>query len=358
MSTLMIMAGGTGGHVFPALAVAECLKQQGVRIVWLGTRSGLESRAVPQAGFEIEWLNIKGLHGKGFVSWLLAPILLATALGQTLIVILRRRPGAVLGMGGFVAGPGGLVAWLLRLPLLIHEANSVAGWTNRLLARIASRVMTGFPNPFGDSTRIVHVGNPVRSDIAAVVEPDKRLAGRSGRLRVFVVGGSQGASTFNVLVPRVVSGMVGSERPELWHQCGSGNGAATAAEYQRLGLQARVDEFIDEIAAAYAWADVVLARAGAMTVAELTVVGIAAVLVPYPYAVNDHQTANALYLADRGAAILIPESELTEERLQQTLSNLHRDRAKALAMAARSRRLGKPDATVDTVRICLEALGA
>lgn len=358
MSTLIVMAGGTGGHVFPALAIAEYLREQGVRVVWLGTREGLESRAVPAAGFEIEWLTIKGMRGKGLKGWLRTPFLLIAASLQTVVVFLRRRPGAVLGMGGFVAGPGGFVAWFLRLPLLIHEANAVAGWTNRLLARVAYRVMTGFPGTFSRHKRVHYVGNPVRRDIAAVAEPGERLVDRSGALRVFVVGGSQGTRTFNELVPRAVAGMPEALRPELWHQCGCGNHATTAAAYMDLGIKAQVKEFVEDMATAYSWADVVLARAGAMTVAELSVAGVAAVLVPYPYAVNDHQTANASYLADRGAAILIPESELTVERLRTTFAGLQQDRARACDMAAKSRDLGKPTATIDAGRICLEALGA
>lgn len=355
---MIVMAGGTGGHVYPALAVAEYLRAHGVHVVWLGTRSGLESRAVPAAGFEIEWLTIKGLRGQGIRRWIIAPWLLTTAALQTVVVFLRRRPGAVLGMGGFVAGPGGLIAWLLRLPLLIHEANAVAGWTNRWLVRAAYRVMTGFPETFGSRKRVMYVGNPVRADIAAVAQPVERMAHRSGSFRVLVIGGSQGALKFNELVPRAVAAMPAAERPEIWHQCGQGNAPATEEAYRESGAKVKAEEFVEDMAAAYAWADVVLSRAGAMTVAELAVVGVAAVLVPYPYAVNDHQTANASYLADRGAATLIPESELTVERLCNTLAALQRDRAGTIDMAVRSRELGKPDATVNAARICLEALGA
>jgi UDP-N-acetylglucosamine--N-acetylmuramyl-(pentapeptide) pyrophosphoryl-undecaprenol N-acetylglucosamine transferase len=359
MRTLMVMAGGTGGHVFPALAVASLLRREGVEVVWLGTRRGLEARAVPAAGIDVEWISIRGLRGKGALGWLLAPLRLLIAMGQTVAAVLRRRPDAMLGMGGFVAGPGGLVAWLLRRPLLIHEANAVAGLTNRWLAKLADRVLTGFPRSEGiDEGRAEYVGNPVREDIAALPSPAERLAGRSGALRLLVVGGSQGARAFNEQVPAAIAAMAPAGRPEVRHQCGRGRLEPTRAAYGEAGVPAEVSEFIDDMAAAYAWADLVVCRAGAMTVAELAAAGLPAVLVPYPHAVSDHQTANARFLEAAGAAVLLPEAELTAARLAQELERLGADRGALLTMAERARVVARPQATARVAQICRESMHA
>ncbi len=356
MSTLLIMAGGTGGHVFPALTVAEDLRSRGVNIVWLGTKSGIEARSVPAAGFDIEWINIRGLRGTGLWGLLRMPFLLLTAMLQTTGVILRRRPAALLGMGGFVTGPGGIVAWLLRRPLLIHEANAIAGLTNRVLARLGSRVMSGFPNTFPTGVEADYVGNPVRREIVQLPDPSSRLARRHGALRLLVVGGSQGAQVFNELVPEAISRL--QPVPEVWHQAGSGNGDSVNAAYQRLGLSVRVDEFIADMAQAYGWADVVVCRAGAMTVAEVSAAGVATIFVPFPYAVGDHQTANARYLAKQDAAIIILQQDLTAERLIETMRRLSRERTEIVDMARRARLLGRPDATARVADICMEVLSA
>jgi UDP-N-acetylglucosamine--N-acetylmuramyl-(pentapeptide) pyrophosphoryl-undecaprenol N-acetylglucosamine transferase len=356
MSTLLIMAGGTGGHVFPALTVAENLRSRGVNIVWLGTKSGIEARSVPAAGFDIEWISIRGLRGKGLWGLLRMPFLLLIAMLQTTGVILRRRPAALLGMGGFVAGPGGIVAWLLRRPLLIHEANAIAGLTNHVLARLASRVMSGFPDTFPTGVDAVYVGNPVRREIAQLPDPTSRLASRHGELRLLVVGGSQGAKVFNELVPGVINGL--QPIPEVWHQTGAGNAESVNAAYQRLGLSVRVDEFIDDMAQAYGWADVVVCRAGAITVAEVSAAGVATIFVPFPYAVGDHQTANAQYLAKQDAAIVILQQDLTAERLIETMRRLRRERTEIVGMARRARLLARPDATVRVADICMEVLRA
>jgi len=350
MSTLLIMAGGTGGHVYPALSVAEEMQRRGVEVVWLGTRQGLEARAVPAAGFDIEWITIRGLRRAGLLGMIRAPFLLLLAMFQTLGVVLRRRPAAVLGMGGFVSGPGALTAWLLRIPVLIHEANAVAGFTNRWLARIADRVMTGFPIELG--RQALYVGNPVRGDILALPAPAERLAGRRGPLRVLIVGGSQGARALNTRLPELLAGLPLSIR----HQAGRGNGPLVREAYRERDMAVQVTDFIEDMAGAYGWADLVICRAGAMTVAEICASGSAAALVPLPTAAGDHQTHNARLLSDQGAAWLWPEGELSPQAAADFFAALSRDalleratRARALAVADSTRRVG--DA-------CMEALHA
>ena len=356
MSTLLIMAGGTGGHVFPALTVAENLRNRGINVVWLGTKTGLEARSVPAAGFDIEWINIRGLRGKGLWNWVRMPFLLLAAMLQTVGVILRRRPVALLGMGGFVSAPGGLVAWLLRRPLLIHEANAVAGFTNRILARLASRVMSGFPDTFPKSIQAEYVGNPVRTTIARLPEPEMRFVGREARLRLLIVGGSQGARVFNDLIPTALSEL--DPMPEVWHQTGLGNKAFVSTVYQELGFEVRVDEFIDDMSQAYGWADLVICRAGAMTVAEVSAAGVATIFVPFPFAINDHQTTNARYLANLNAAILILQQELTPEWLRATINRLTIHRPELVDLARRARSLAMPDAAERVTDICMEVLSA
>lgn len=350
---VMIMAGGTGGHVYPALAVAEALRAQNVPVVWLGTRKGLEARVVPAAGFDIAWLNIAGLRRKGLTALLLAPVRLLVACIQAGWVIVRLRPRLVLGMGGFVAGPGGVMCKLLHKPLVIHEQNASAGLTNRLLARLADSVLQAFPNTFKVRHHLVHTGNPVRREIAALADPDQRLRARQGRLRVLVIGGSQGAVFLNEVVPRAIAGMPEALRPDVRHQSGMAHAAATLETYRRLGLNAEVPAFLDDMAANYEWADLVIARSGAMTVAELAAAGLPSILVPYPHAVDDHQTMNARFLADHGAALLLPQAELTAEQLGDRLGELAVDRGRLLLMARRARQLARPDATALVVRECM-----
>lgn len=352
MSTLLIMAGGTGGHVYPALSVAGELKRRGVEVVWLGTRDGLEARAVPQAGFDIEWITIRGLRGSGAAGLLRTPLLLAVAMFQTLVVVLRRRPAAVLGMGGFVSGPGALTAWLLRIPVLIHEANAVAGFTNRWLARLAHTVMTGFPIELG--RRAVYVGNPVREDILALPEPAERLAGRSGPMRILVLGGSRGALALNQRLPALLGAAPAAL--EVRHQAGRDKAGGVLEHYRRAGIEAEVSEFIDDMAAAYAWADLVICRAGAMTVTEICAAGAAAVFVPFPAAVDDHQTVNARLLSDRQAAWLWPQATLDDATVKALFEGL--GRAEIVARAARARALAVPDSTRQVSRRCLEVLHA
>ncbi len=354
MSRVLIMAGGTGGHVFPGLAVARRLLEKRVQVVWLGTRRGLEAHAVPASGLAIdmEWLNIQGVRRKGWLRWLQFPFTLLYAMAQAFRVLRRRKPDAVLSLGGFVAGPGGLVAWLTRTPLLIHEQNAIPGMTNRWLAPLADQVLTGFPNAFGRHVVARPVGNPVRDEIAALPAPEERLAARRGRLRLLVVGGSLGAKIFNDIVPEAVRELPAAVRTEVWHQCGRGNAEIVQRAYG--DVPAKVAEFIDDMAQAYAWADVVLCRAGAMTVAEIAASGSAAILVPYLYAVDDHQTANARFLSEREAAVLVPTAEFNPARLRELLAGFAGNRELLLKMAQTARSLAVTDAAETVATLCLE----
>lgn len=356
---IVVMAGGTGGHVFPALAVADELRARGVEVSWLGTRRGLEAELVPNAGFSIDYIQVAGLRGKGLMSLLMAPVKLLSALYQGLQIMRRRNPAAVLGMGGYVTGPGGLAAWLSRRPLLIHEQNARVGLTNRLLAPLAKRVMQAFPNTFTSSARALHTGNPLRKTFvekaaAENSESDSRSRKTNKPLRLLVVGGSQGAAYLNSMVPAALATMNADNRPEVWHQTGKQNFAATEAAYATADVltdNTKLAAFIEDMAAAYAWADVVLCRAGAMTVAELTAAAVPSILVPYPYAVDDHQTANAKYLAEQQAAILIQQTQLSEENLRQVLASLTPEKLESMSAAAR--KLALLDATTRVVDQCL-----
>lgn len=357
---VLIMAGGTGGHVYPALAVAEYLRERGVPLFWLGTRHGLEARVVPGNNFPLLTITIGGLRRKGLGGWLLAPFRLSLALLQAIRIIVRCRPGAVLGMGGFVSGPGGVAAWLLRVPLFIHEQNARAGLTNRLLAPLARVVMEGFPGSFGSRPGVRTTGNPVRAQITALADPAQRLAGRHpGALRLLVLGGSQGARVLNESIPAALRRLGRAGDFEVWHQTGPDHLRATQALYAGIPLRSlKIDPFIEDMAGAYAWADFALCRAGALTIAELCVAGLASILVPYPFAVDDHQTANAERLCDAGGAILLPEPRLNEATLAVLLSELCGSRQQLLEMAAKCRGLGRPDAARVVGDVCMEALSA
>ncbi len=353
--TVLVMAGGTGGHVFPALAVADLLREQGVSVHWLGTRAGLEAEVVPQAGFAIDFISIKGLRGKGLTGWTLAPVRLLIAIYQAIGICLRIKPNVILGMGGFVTGPGGVAGRLLAKPLLIHEQNAIVGMTNRWLAKIADRVMEAFPATFKLSQKAVHTGNPVRKSIIGLDKPDIRFAKRSGPIRILVVGGSLGASALNECVPQAFALLDEPDYPEIWHQTGKKKLLDTEQRYRDLGIQAKLMEFVSDMDSAYAWADLVICRAGAMTISEISNVGLASILVPYPYAVDDHQTANAHYLTDAGAAILIQQVELDPERLSRELESLIRSgRNRLLEMANKALDLAKPNATYDVAQQCME----
>jgi len=360
MSTrpILVMAGGTGGHVYPALAVARALQARSREVVWLGTHRGLESRVVPEAGIDIEWISIKGLRRKGVLAALTAPLQIGWALMQSLAVILRRRPAAVLGMGGFVSGPGGVAAWLTRRPLIIHEQNAAAGMTNRLLARFARVVLQAFPGSFNSDVDVETVGNPVREDIAAVPPPHERYADRQGALRVLVLGGSQGALALNRAVPAALALLDPELRPLVRHQCGERTLDIARQAYDEQAVDVELLPFIDDMAAAYAWADLVICRAGALTVAELCAVGVPALFVPYPAAVDDHQTANARPMAEAGAGMIIQESELTPERLADLLREWLQSRAQLLQHATKARSLSAPESLRRITEICLEQAGA
>ncbi len=354
---ILIMAGGTGGHVFPALAVAEELRSAGHPVVWLGTQAGLEARVVPAAGLPMAWVRVRGLRGKGLLRVLTAPFMLAGALLQAGSVLHRLRPRAVLGMGGFVTGPGGFMAWLLRRPLLIHEQNSVAGLTNRLLAPLATRVMEAFPGSLAVRLQPLHTGNPVRGAITRVAPPAERFAGREGPMRLLVLGGSLGAQALNDSLPQALARIDTARRPRVRHQTGTRNLDAAREAYARAGVEAEIVPFIEDMAEAYAWADLVVCRAGALTIAELTAVGVAAILVPYPHAVDDHQTGNARYLVEAGAALLIPQPELEAAALAEVIEDFARDPERRLRMAAAARDLARPEAARVVAQECLRLAG-
>ncbi|MGA7800902.1 MAG: undecaprenyldiphospho-muramoylpentapeptide beta-N-acetylglucosaminyltransferase, partial [Gammaproteobacteria bacterium] len=309
---------------------------------------------VPRVGLPLEWIRVAGLRGKGWGRRLSAPFMLLYALVQALAVLLRVRPHAVLGMGGFVTGPGGVAAWLLRRPLLLHEQNAVAGLTNRLLVPLATRLMEAFPGALPDARQPLLTGNPVRADIAALPAPEQRFAGREGPLRLLVLGGSLGAQALNDTVPAALQRLADNERPTVRHQCGRRHLDGARDAYRRAGMDAQVEPFITDMAEAYGWADLVVCRAGALTVAELTAAGLGAILVPYPYAVDDHQTANARYLADAGAAVLVPQGELTPEHLAALLV-ARGNRDGLLTMARNARTLARPDAARQVADLCLAA---
>lgn len=354
----LIMAGGTGGHVFPALAVARVLRDRGFEPIWLGTRRGLEAKLVPQNQIEIEWIAVSGVRGKGVITLLLAPFQLLRAIAQSLAVMRKRRPAVVLGAGGFVSGPGGLAAWLMRRPLVIHEQNAVAGMTNRLLARLARRVFEAFPASFGAGARAEVVGNPVRREIAVLTPPEQRFAQRRGPLQLLVFGGSQGAARLNATVPAALALLPSAQRPRVVHQAGERNYQQAVELYARHGVQAEVRAFIDDMAQAYADADLVVCRSGALTVAELAAAGIGSLLVPFAAAVDDHQTRNARFLVDARAAVLLPEAELTPQRLATELGRLleqGREHLSRMAQNARTRAI--IDADVRIADACVALAG-
>ncbi|WP_336367256.1 undecaprenyldiphospho-muramoylpentapeptide beta-N-acetylglucosaminyltransferase [Marinobacter sp. C2H3] len=351
----LVMAGGTGGHVFPALATARALQAQGHEVFWLGAAGGMEQRLIADTGIPLSLIHVSGLRGKGRLALLMAPFRLCRALGEAFTVVRRLRPDCVLGMGGFVTGPGGVAAWLTRTPLVIHEQNAVAGLTNRLLVRFAHTVLEAFPGSFGAQVVTRCTGNPVRQDLARLPAPEERLAGRNGRLRLLVVGGSLGAQVFNEQVPQALSRVPEVLRPDVRHQTGENKYETTREAYAAAGVEGRVEPFITDMADAYGWADLVLCRAGALTVSELCAAGVAAVLVPYPHAVDDHQTANARQMVEAGGAVLIPQPRLTPAALADILESLAGDRARVEKMAAASRSLARPDATERVVNYCLEA---
>lgn len=346
---VMIMAGGTGGHVFPALAVAEYLRDAGHEVSWLGTRKGIEATVVPAAGFTMDWLSVSGLRGKGMLSLLLAPFMLIKACMQASKIIRQRQPDVVLGLGGFASGPGGLMSWLHGKPLVIHEQNRVPGTTNYLLKRIATRVLEAFPNSFEAATKAICTGNPVRKELLSTAHSEEKPGAN-----VLVVGGSLGASILNEIVPAALKVVQDELGIKVIHQAGKATIEMAKSAYLAAGVTADVRVFIDDMKTVYEWADLVVCRAGAMTISELAVMGLPSILVPLPHAIDDHQTKNARFLSDAAAAVLMPQSDFSAVTLSATLSDLLTDADKLNSMNSKALSLAKPKATEVVANICLE----
>jgi len=355
---VLIMAGGTGGHIFPGLAVADSLRHQGVEVRWLGARGGMECEKVPAAGIPLDLVDISGLRGKGVSRWILMPWLLARAVVQAFRTLGKSRPACAISFGGYAAGPGGLAARLRGIPLLVHEQNRIPGMTNRVLARLSRCVLQAFPGTWADSLKPETCGNPVREPVATLKTPESRMAGRQGPIRILVTGGSQGAQALNRIVPAALELMMRTFEFEVRHQAGKGRASETAETYRSKGIKSEVTEFIEDMASAYGWADLVVCRSGALTVSELAAAGVAAVLVPFPHAVDDHQTRNAEFLAEAGAAVLMPEAGLTASSLAEVLGKQMTSRENLLDMAKKARSVAVPDAADRVAALCMEYLAA
>ncbi|MCL2523478.1 MAG: undecaprenyldiphospho-muramoylpentapeptide beta-N-acetylglucosaminyltransferase [Betaproteobacteria bacterium] len=347
--TILVMAGGTGGHIFPALTVAHKMRNAGWRVVWLGSPEGMEARLVPQHGFEMAWVRFAALRGKGLLRKLLLPLNLLRAFWQALQALRQARPDVVLGMGGYISFPGGMMAALTGVPLVLHEQNAVAGLANRVLAGVADRIVTGFPGTLAKGRCL---GNPVRDEVAALAPPVERFTKREGALHLLVIGGSLGAQALNEAVPQAMAQLPANERPCIVHQAGEKMIEALKANYAAAGVEADCLPFIEDMASAYAWADLVICRAGALTIAELAAAGVPGVLVPFPHAVDDHQTANARYLVSIGGAFLLPQEELSADSIA-LIRNYSRHQL--LEMAEKARSLARPEAASELADICAEA---
>ncbi|OPX56115.1 UDP-N-acetylglucosamine-N-acetylmuramylpentapeptide N-acetylglucosamine transferase [Oceanospirillum multiglobuliferum] len=348
---VLLMAGGTGGHVIPALSLAQCFQDKGFQVEWLGSTQGIENKLVPAAGIKLNRVEVVGVRGKGLIRKLLAPFLILRAVWQAKMVLRQYRPDFVLGLGGFASGPGGIAAWLSGIPVFVHEQNAVAGLTNRWLSRIARQTFAAFPNAFPESVALV-TGNPVRQALFAL--PTK--AETSQPLRLLVVGGSLGALALNQALPKALSLLPEQSRPEVWHQSGKDKLQATEALYQANNVKAQVVEFIDDMIGAFAWADLVLCRAGALTVSELAAAGRASILVPLPIAVDDHQTANARFLVNEDAAVLLPQKEMSVEHLAERLQLLFAEPEQLVLMGLNARKAAQPMATQTVVDHCCAAV--
>lgn len=351
------MAGGTGGHIFPGLAVADALRAMDVPVRWLGASGAMECARVPQHGIEIDTVDIRGLRGNGALGWLVAPFKLTRAVWQALRVFGAHRPACAVSFGGYAAGPGGLAARLRGVPLLVHEQNRVPGMTNKFLARFARRVLQAFPGTWTPSPRLETCGNPVRREVVALAAPEQRFAGREGPPRLLVTGGSQGAQALNRTVPEALAQFNQNDRPLVRHQTGIRDEADTRARYAELSIEAEVSAFIDDMAAAYGWADLVVCRSGALTVSELAAAGLGAILVPFPHAVDDHQTKNAQFLVESGAAQILPEAELSAASLAEILRARMQDRNAMQAAAIAARSVAVPDSAERVARLCMEVAG-
>ncbi len=354
MMHVLIATGGTGGHVYPALAVAEELMNRGVKVSWMGTRKGMEEKIVSAKSIPLYFISVTGLRGKGLSGWLLAPFKLSIAIVQALSICIKNKPNVVLGMGGFVSGPGGIASWILRKPLVIHEQNTIAGMTNKMLANFATHVAQAFPETFKDSVQAIHVGNPVRKEIEALLPPAQRFIERSDKkIRVLVLGGSLGAMALNKTLPATFSSIEKTCPLSVVHQTGLRHLQNTKEIYSQTSIDATVVDYIEDMPSLYNWADVVICRSGALTVSELSAVGLGALLIPYPFAVDDHQYFNAKYLADGGAAIIVRQSEIKLNDFAKTLEELLcKGRNKLLKMAENARLLAMPDAASKVADLC------
>ncbi|MCG7986052.1 MAG: undecaprenyldiphospho-muramoylpentapeptide beta-N-acetylglucosaminyltransferase [Candidatus Thiodiazotropha lotti] len=355
---VMVMAGGTGGHLFPALAVAQWLQNHNCRITWLGSSGGMENRLIPEYGFPIRTLEVKGLRGSGLKRRIMAPWVVSRSLLQAYRLLRQVQPNLVLGMGGFVTGPGGVAARLMKIPLVIQEQNAIPGLTNRILARFANKVFEAFPGSFGAEAQAETVGNPVRQEIIDLLPPEARFSQRSGPIRLLVLGGSLGARALNQTLPEALALLSREERPLVRHQAGEKLLQETIESYRQQGVEAEIKAFERDMAEAYGWADLVLCRAGALTVTELATAGLGSILVPYPHAVDDHQTHNAQFLVEAGAAQLVQQSDLNAADLAGRLKSLCASRESLLQMARAAREQSRADATANLGRYCLETIGS
>jgi UDP-N-acetylglucosamine--N-acetylmuramyl-(pentapeptide) pyrophosphoryl-undecaprenol N-acetylglucosamine transferase len=351
---VLIMAGGTGGHIFPGLAVADRLENLGVTVRWLGARGGMECKKVPEAGIPLDVVDISGLRGKGMGRWILMPWKLLRAVFQAFRVLGVHKPACAVSFGGYAAGPGGLAARLRGIPLLVHEQNRIPGMTNRVLARFASKILQAFPGTWPEKLQPISCGNPVRKAVVDLAEPSLRLAGRNGPIRVLVTGGSQGARALNFLIPEALSLLPVRMECQVRHQAGTGRVKETEDAYGGMDCSVEITEFIVDMAAAFDWADLVICRAGALTVSELAAAGVASVLVPFPHAVDDHQTRNAEFLVEAGAAVLMQEAQSDARSVSSVLEALMSDREKLLAMATKARNSSVPDSAERVADLCLE----
>ena len=351
---VLIMAGGTGGHIFPGLAVADVLRQRQIPVRWLGAEGGMETSTVLRADIELDVVAISGLRGKGLMRWLRMPLMLLKAVWQARRHLEANRPGCAVSFGGYAAAPGGIAAWTKGIPLVVHEQNRVPGMTNKLLARFSRKILQGFPGTFPAKTAAVDSGNPVRRDVAALMEPQIRMAGRNGPVRILITGGSQGAQVLNRTVPGALKMLPSDIEIEVRHQAGENRVDEAQSAYKDIGVLADIQPFINDMAKAYAWSDLVICRSGALTVAELAAAGVASVLVPFALAVDDHQTRNAEYLSFADAAVILPQSSLDAQTLAAVLAPLLSDRQKLLAMAVSARQQALPNAAEKVVDACNE----
>lgn len=356
--TILLMAGGTGGHIFPALAVGKYLEDKGWNLHWLGSEGKMETKIVPQYGIELSLLPVKGLRGKGLVSLLKAPFSIVSNILAAKKIIKKVKPDVVLGMGGFASGPGGMAAKLCGVPLVIHEQNAVAGMTNKLLHKVSKVTLQAYPNAFEQAKKVTTTGNPIRTDFLDIAKASERVAKEDGKIKVLVVGGSLGAQVFNEKIPATLNIVNDGLDIHVKHQSGRGNSEQVKKSY-KAGTNERitfdVSEFIDDMAAAYSWADIVICRAGALTVAEVAMAGCCAIFVPFPYAVDDHQTHNARYLSDQGGALIIQQHDLSEKRLAEQITSLANNKEHLIEIAEKARELAMPKATETVAQFCIDA---